>query len=133
MGVDSYIFDEVSKDCFYFDRRHNFILYGMMDDSHYDSVLDSIYNMEHGRATSEEIVYMCDFNINYYKYSPEVDERDRRRAGWNENIKKFALARPDGSFFTQSDHDSPESWEVRDKGNYREVRYNLEGIEELRK
>lgn len=129
MGVDSSIFDEVSKDCFYFDRRTNFLLWPDVDERATE-IRDRIYTIASGRATSEEIVYLCDQNIKYFTEEPDLDERDRGRAYWSECIKKFALARPNGSFFTASDHDNYLSWDIKDNQGYRDVRYDKDGNEE---
>jgi hypothetical protein len=117
MGVDSFIFDEVSKTCFYFDRKYNFILGS--DDARHDDIVDRMDGTERGRATSEEVMYACDSNIAYWKN--EGDESDKHRIAWNESIKRFAQERPNGSFFTASDHDCPDSHDIRRRDKYKEV------------
>jgi len=119
MGVDSFIFDEVSKDCLYFDRKWNFFDYGSHD-AKLQEVLDKMdATWSKGkRATAEDVVYVCEANI-----------RCDNRPGWNATILKFVLARSNGSFFSASDHDYDYCHDIIDKDGYRIIGYDKDGNE----
>lgn len=119
MGTDSYIFDEVSKECLYFDRKHHFFTYGP-----HEAKLEDIFRRMDAtfktgeRATSEEVVYACEANINN-----KLDgcHNEGHQESWNTAIREFAAARPNGRFFSASDHDFYLSWEIRDEEFYTEI------------
>lgn len=126
MGVDTYIFDEHSKECFYFDRNYNWFTFEDDDERAYD-VMSRASLKQH--VTSAEVARVCDINIAFWS----KDDVDKHRVYWNECIKRFVTERPLGSFFFVNDHQSPPSWFVRDgcddfgKPNgqpvYREIEY----------
>lgn len=128
MGVDSSIYDEVSKTAFYFDRRTNFLLWPDVDERA-EGIRNRIHTIEAGRATAEEIAYLCDQNIKWFEEAPDLEERERGKAWWSRQIKRFVLARPNGSFFTASDHDYIDSFEIDRAGPYRHVHFDESGNE----
>lgn len=130
MGVDTYIFDEFSKECLYFDRNYNFFAFADVEnDAVYDKVM---YHMDCGRDhsirfTAGEIGHCCDVNIEYWKKSAP----DRiNRVGWNEAIKKFVNERPSGLFFFRNDHQEPPSWDIRDGRTGGPIYQEIDGDED---
>ena len=124
MGVDSFIFDEVSKDCLYFDRKIHFFTYGT-----HDAVLqeifgkmDATYKKGQGlRATSDEVIYACQANL-----QNDLDgcHNEGHQDHWNTRILLFALKRPDGRFFSASDHDYEYDHDIIEADGYRIVGYD---------
>jgi hypothetical protein len=116
MGVDTYIFDEVSKECFYFDRNYNWFTFEPDNKRAYD-VMNRASLKEH--VTSEDVILVCDINIEFWS----KDGCDKHRVYWNERIKEFASERPDGSFFFVNDHMEPDSHSFTKKygGEYTEI------------
>jgi len=108
MGVDSYIFDEVSKECYYFDRKWN--IFTAPTDPRALEILAKL-DVDGSRATSEEVVYVCEHNIKFGEGKP----------GWNASVLQFALARPNGRFFSRSDHDREWSGEVIEEQGYKVI------------
>lgn len=111
MGIDAFMFAERSKRCFDFDRKTNFMSYE--DDDHFDSLRDRLNNRE--RLAAIEIIWMCHFNI-----------ARGHRADWNRDIMRFVVRTPDyhtERFFVVSDHDDPDSSDVRDDGSYTQEKF----------
>lgn len=122
MGVDGYIFDAVSKECFYFDRLTN--LYSHLEhDTPERDVFDRMREKAAGHGdiyvSSDEVVMAMDLAI--------VGWGTDYHGLWCQAVRHFALERPDGKFFVVTDHDEPPSWHYIDRnvpgagGPYREV------------
>jgi hypothetical protein len=100
MGVDAWIFDESSQECFYFDRLWN--IRGWESDV---AEAEGLYGRLHGNelpgeprstVSAREVLRLMEICI---RDSPNS-------AYWCEKIKAFVEARPFGRFFVRSDHDS---------------------------
>lgn len=128
MGVDTFIFDERSKECFYFDRNLNFFAHAVHPE--YDPTYGHVMNQgnfdrdENERFTSSDVAHCCDVNIEYWETG---GEREHHRAEWNKSIKRFVTERPHGAFFFRNDHQDPSSHDIR-KGRtggplYAEIEY----------
>jgi hypothetical protein len=122
MGVDTYIFDERSKACFYFDRNYNFFC--ASDDDRARGIQTRAHDPDE-RLTAEEVAYACDANVAYWTDGGMTsgDDEARHRVWWNERIKQFAQERPEGSFFFVNDHQDPSSHAVLRAGGYEKVEY----------
>lgn len=105
MGTDSYIFESLSRECYYFDRKWN--LFTMPDDN---TALDILIALDvgGGNVTADEVAYVCALNINL----------GLGKAGWNRAIQRFVEARPKGSFFSRSDHDFPDARDIIERDGY---------------
>jgi hypothetical protein len=120
MGVDSYMFDENSKECIYFDRRSNirhWIDGNENEDDRHARLLNRMDTFESKRITSAELIEVCDANIADMK----ANDEPIHHVGWNETVKEFAQARPNGSFFMASDHDEYLSWDIIRNFGYKEI------------
>ncbi len=120
MGVDSYILDEVSKECLYFDRKYHFFTYGT-----HDAVLQEIFakmdaTYKKGlRATADEVAYACHANI---ANELEGCHNPGHQESWNKAILEFALERPNGRFFSASDHDYEYVHDIIEQDGYKKVK-----------
>ena len=119
MGVDSYMFDEVSKECCDFDRKWN-IWHPIDDNDRHQILIDTINGFHTGRLSSEEIIEICDANIADMK----ITDEPINHIGWNETVKKFAQEHPSGSFFMASDHDSYEAYDIIQDFGYKVINGN---------
>lgn len=120
MGVDTYIFDTVSKECFYFDRNYNWFTYLESVEEIQDRASESD---ETKTLTAEEVIKVCGANIDYWNN----ETNETYRAKWNWHILIFVADRPNGKFFFRNDHQSPPSWDYLEQylgtGGYKEVWY----------
>ena len=116
MGADSSIFDKKSKRFYYFDRDYNFRAGSGHPDA--NTIVEKLNNqdddtLEYDTITADEVIRLATLNMVFWEAQ---GTKDWHRVNWNRSIMAFARAFPDGEFFVVSDHQSPNAWEIEDRG-----------------
>jgi hypothetical protein len=122
MGVDAYIFAVKAKECFYFDRQHNFLLYsGELDElspeaADVNKKLSGSFDRNPCPATKGEVALLAREMVQHWQSKKE------RRDGWCYDILSFVDRHDeDEKYLVISDHDEPNCHDVKRRDGYADM------------
>lgn len=118
MSVDGFIFDKISLECLYFDRLSNLNAFRFDPAGVLQGIFSRLKQSAERKApatvTSAEVARLMEASMAAW----EADEGRTNHWYWCAKVHNFASRRPNGAFFVVTDHDEPDSWDVRYQGRY---------------